>query len=246
MSRAFALPIAVVCYAAFFVSFVYLIGFTAAFEQLPVNVDKGPASSLGAAVAIDLALIALFGVQHSVMARPAFKAWWTRVVPVAVERSIYCLAAALCLAALFAFWRPIAGTIWLVETPGGRLVSWGLFLLGWTILFVATWLISHFELFGIAQAWRNARGTEAGTQAFRTPFLYRWVRHPIYTGVLLAFWATPHMTYGHLLFAVGFSAYIFIGIAHEERDLVAHFGEDYARYRQKVGMVVPGLGRRAG
>lgn len=245
MSRALAMPVALVCYAAFFGSFVYLIGFVAALEALPTHVDKGLAAPPLAAAMIDLALIALFGVQHSVMARPGFKAAWTRMVSPAIERAIYCLASALCLIALFAFWHPIEGTVWLVENETARIAIWGLFLLGWTILFIATWLISHFELFGLAQAWRHFRGTEAPAQPFRTPFLYRWVRHPIYSGFLLAFWATPHMTYGHLLLAIGFSVYIFIGIAHEERDLVAHFGDDYTEYRKRVGSVVPGIGRKA-
>lgn len=245
MSRLLAMPIALLCYAAFFGSFVYLIGFVAGIDILPTHVDKGVADTPAMAALIDLALIALFGVQHSVMARPGFKAVWTRAVPPAIERSIYCLAAALCLCALFAFWRPIEGTVWLVENEAARMAIWGLFLLGWTILFIATWLISHFELFGLAQAWRHTRGVPAPEQPFRTPFLYRWVRHPIYSGFLLAFWATPHMTYGHLLLAAGFSIYIFIGIAHEERDLVGHFGDQYADYRARVGSVIPGVGRRA-
>jgi len=245
MSRLLAMPVALLCYAAFFGSFAYLVGFVAAFDPLPTHVDKGLAGSLGTSALIDVALIALFGIQHSVMARPGFKAGWTRVVSPGIERSVYCLASALCLIALFTFWHPIEGTIWLVEGEMSRITIWGLFLMGWTILFIATWLISHFELFGLAQAWRHARGIEAPQQPFRTPFLYRWVRHPIYSGFLLAFWATPHMTYGHLLLAVGFSVYIFIGIAHEERDLVTHFGNEYSDYRKRVGSVIPGIGRRA-
>lgn len=245
MSRILAMPIALLCYAAFFGSFVYLVGFVAGLDWLPTHVDKGRVASPAVAALIDLGLIALFGLQHSVMARPAFKAAWTRTITPAIERSIYCLAAAACLTILFAFWHPIEGTVWLVENETARIAIWGLFLLGWTILFIATWLISHFELFGLAQAWRHSRGIDTKPQPFRTPFLYRWVRHPIYSGFLLAFWATPHMTYGHLLLAVGFSVYIFIGIAHEERDLVAQYGDDYASYRTRVGAVFPGLGRRS-
>lgn len=245
MSRQLAMPIAVFCYLAFFASFAYLIGFVAGFDALPRHVDKGLAGPPAIAALINIALIALFGVQHSVMARPRFKAAWTRIVPSALERSVYCLASALCLVALFAFWHPIEGTIWRVENEPARMGIWALFLLGWTILFIATWLISHFELFGLAQAWRHAKGLASPPESFRTPFLYRWVRHPIYSGFLLAFWATPEMTYGHLLLAVGFSIYIFIGIAHEERDLVAHFGDEYSVYRTRVGSVIPGLGRRA-
>ena len=245
MSRLLAMPVALLCYAAFFSSFVYLIGFVAGFDALPTHVDKGLLGAPATAALIDIGLITLFGVQHSVMARPGFKARWTRMVSPAIERSLYCLASALCLIALFAFWHPIEGTVWLVENEVARLSIWALFLFGWTILFIATWLISHFELFGLAQAWRHSRGATPPLQSFRTPFLYRWVRHPIYSGFLLAFWATPHMTYGHLLLAVGFSVYVFIGIAHEERDLVSHFGDDYVDYRKRVGSVVPGIGRRA-
>ena len=179
------------------------------------------------------------------MARPAFKARWTKIVPPPLERAVYCLASALALIALFAFWHPIAGTVWSIENPAGRIVMWALFFAGWGILFVATHLINHWELFGLAQAWRHFRGSEGTPPTFKTPLFYRWVRHPIYSGFLLAFWATPEMTYGHLLLALGFSAYIFVGIAHEERDLVAHYGETYTEYRKKVGMVFPGLGRRA-
>jgi protein-S-isoprenylcysteine O-methyltransferase Ste14 len=245
MPRSLALGTAVFCYAAFFASFVYLVGFVAGFDALPTHVDKGLGASPTIAAVIDVGLIALFGLQHSIMARPRFKAAWTGVVSPAIERSLYCLASALCLIALYALWHPIAGTVWSVDNPAARMALWALFLLGWTILFVATWLISHFELFGLAQAWRHFRGTAAPDQPFRTPFLYRWVRHPIYSGFLLAFWATPDMTYGHLLLAIGFSAYIFIGIAHEERDLIDQFGGHYSDYRKRVGMVVPGVGKRA-
>jgi len=244
MGRASIMAAAVLCYAAFFAAFVYLIGFVAGFDALPTHVDKGRTAAPATAAVIDLALIALFGVQHSVMARPGFKAGWTRVVSPALERAIYCLAAALCLIALFAFWHPIDGTVWSIENPTGRLVMWALFFAGWGILFVATHLINHWELFGLAQAWRNFRGTEAVPPTFRTPLFYRWVRHPIYSGFLLAFWATPEMSYGHLLLAAGFSVYIFIGIAYEERDLVGHYGEVYTDYRKRVGAVFPGLGRR--
>lgn len=232
------------CYLAFFAAFLYLVGFVAGFDPLPSHVDKGLWASPTAAVLIDISLIALFGVQHSAMARPAFKARWTRIVPPPLERSIYCLASALCLIALFAFWHPIEGTVWSVADPAGRTALWVLFFLGWGVLFVATHLINHWELFGLAQAWRHYRGTEPPQQQFRTPLFYRWVRHPIYSGFLLAFWATPEMSYGHLLLAAGFSIYIFIGIAFEERDLTAHFGETYVVYRRRVGMVIPGIGRR--
>lgn len=245
MGRFLTLGGSAACYAAFFGAFVYLVGFVAGFDPLPTHVDKGLSGPVGQAVLVNLALIALFGVQHSVMARPGFKARWTKIVPEPLERSVYCLASALALIALFAFWHPIAGTVWSVQDEAARIALWALFFAGWGVLFIATHLINHWELFGLAQAWRHFRGTEAAPQTFRTPLFYRWVRHPIYSGFLLAFWATPEMSYGHLLLAVGFSVYIFIGIAHEERDLIAHYGETYADYRKRVGMVFPGLGRRA-
>jgi protein-S-isoprenylcysteine O-methyltransferase Ste14 len=245
MGRSLTLAASAACYAAFFGAFVYLIGFVAAFDPLPSHVDKGLTGPVGTAVLIDLALIALFGVQHSVMARPGFKARWTKIVPAPLERSVYCLAAALALIALFAFWHPIAGTVWSVENPTARIMLWALFFAGWVILFIATHLINHWELFGLAQAWRHFRGTEGVPPTFRTPLFYRWVRHPIYSGFLLAFWATPEMSYGHLLLAVGFTAYILVGIAYEERDLVGHYGQTYTDYRKRVGMVFPWVGRKA-
>jgi protein-S-isoprenylcysteine O-methyltransferase Ste14 len=245
MARSFVLIVAVLCYAAFFVAFVYLIGFVAGIDALPTNVDKGLIAPAGTAGIVDLALVALFGIQHSVMARPAFKAQWTRIVPPPLERAVFCLATAVCLGVMFLFWHPIAGTVWSLANPAARIVLWALFALGWGILFVATHLISHWELFGLAQAWRHFRGLEPASQKFRTPFLYRWVRHPIYSGLLLAFWATPDMSFGHLLLAAGFTVYIFIGIAFEERDLMRDFGSAYGDYRRRVGSVFPGIGRRA-
>jgi len=245
MGRFTVLLAAVVCYAAFFAAFLYLIGFAAAFEPLPTHVDKGLSGPVGTAVAVNLALIALFGLQHSLMARPAFKARWTKVVPPPLERSVYCLAAALCLVALFAFWHPIAGSLWSIENQTGRMVMWALFLAGWGIVLVATFLINHFALFGLKQAWDHFTKATPSPDWFRTPLLYRWVRHPIYSGFLLAFWATPEMTYSHLLLALGFTAYIFVGIAHEERDLVSLHGDNYLDYRKRVGMVFPGVGRKA-
>jgi len=243
MSRVAYLAIAVLCYFAFFAAFVYLIGFVAAIPQLPTNVDKGIEGPVGLAIAVDIGLIALFGIQHSVMARKGFKDSWTKLVPPPIERSIYCLATAVALGVMYALWHPIAGTLWSVEAPALRMILWGLFALGWVILFIATHLISHFELFGLTQAWRHFRGTEPQAQQFRTPLFYKIVRHPIYTGIFLAVWATPDMSYSHLLLAIGFTIYLLIGIRYEERDLIENFGARYVEYRRTVGMIIPGIGR---
>lgn len=243
--RAIYLLVAAACYAAFFVAFVYLVGFVGGYPALPSTVDKGVAGPVSTAVIVDLLLIALFGLQHSVMARPGFKASWTRIVPVPLERGVYCLAAALVLGLMYALWRPIDVAVWSVDRPILRIMLWVLFAAGWIIVFISTWLISHFELFGVAQAWRHWRRSEPVDNGFRTPFLYRAVRHPIYAGFMLAFWATPEMSAGHLLLALGMSAYMLIGIRYEERDLVATFGATYEDYRRRVGMLVPGVGRRA-
>ena len=245
MARPLYLVIALACYAAFFASFVYLIAFVAGIPALPTHVDKGLAAAPLTAALIDIALIALFGVQHSVMARPGFKAWWTRFVPPPVERSVYCLAAAAVLCLLFALWHPIGGTLWDVSNPAGRMALWALCGAGWAIVFISTWLINHFELFGLAQVWRHWRGVEPQPYKLSTPLFYRVVRHPLYSGFLLAFWATPTMSVGHALLAAGMTVYVLIAIRYEELDLVDYYGEKYVDYRKRVGTLVPGIGKRA-
>lgn len=245
MMRPILLVVALICYAAFFASFAYLVGFVGGFDFMPTHVDKGLAAPPSIAALINLALIALFGVQHSVMARQGFKRGWKRVVPEPIERSVYCLSAALALAAMFLFWHPIAGSLWTVENELARTIIWALFWLGWGVVFVSTWLLSHFELFGLQQAWNHMRGIEARPMTMKTPLFYKLVRHPIYSGFFIAFWATPDMTYSHLLLAVGFTVYIAVGIMHEERDLVAMYGEEYLVYRRRVGAILPGIGKRA-
>jgi protein-S-isoprenylcysteine O-methyltransferase Ste14 len=245
MSRALSLVFAIVCYAIFFATFLYLIGFVGDFSLLPRTVDR-PASdiSLGAATIIDLALVALFGVQHSVMARQGFKRAWTKIVPRHAERSIYVLITSLTLMVMFLFWRPIDMTIWNVQTPLGANLLWALFWVGWGIVLISTFLINHFELFGLQQAWFHTRGQEEQAPQLREPSLYRFVRHPMMGGFFLAIWAIPTMTAGHLLLAAGLSVYILVALHYEERDLVGLFGADYENYRGRVGMLVPRFRRR--
>jgi protein-S-isoprenylcysteine O-methyltransferase Ste14 len=243
MSKILTMLVAVVCYFAFFVAFVYFVGFLAAVPELPAHIDKGRMAPPAKAALIDIGLIALFGLQHSVMARKGFKAWLTRIVPASLERSIYCLASALVLGALYMWWHPIDAVIWNMTSDVGRMLLWALFLAGFAMVFISTWLISHFELFGLAQAWANLRGNPIPEGRFVTPLFYKAVRHPIYTGFFIAMWATPMMSAGHLLFAVGMTIYLLIGIRYEERDLVGQFGDAYVEYRAKVGMIIPGVGR---
>jgi protein-S-isoprenylcysteine O-methyltransferase Ste14 len=247
MSRAISLLFAIVCYAVFFATFLYLIAFVGDLP-VPQTVDSPPSSlaPMTAAV-VDVALIALFGLQHSIMARPAFKRSWTRIVPPAIERSVYVLCASIALLILFWFWQPIDGTIWSVpETMKWlRTILGALCFIGFGIVLVSTFLINHFELFGLHQAWLHVMGHEPEAPELRQPLFYRWVAHPLYAGFFLAFWATPTMTYGHLLLAAMLSIYMLIAIRYEEHDLTNLFGEDYRRYRSGVGMLVPRFRRRS-
>ena len=242
--RALFMGFSLIAYAIFLATFLYLIGFVGDLTILPTTVDKGPQSAVAAALITDVALIALFGVQHSVMARQGFKQAWTRTVPRPIERSVYVLLASAVLIILFSFWRPIAGTVWSVTNPLAEAILWALFVTGWGIVLLSTFLINHFELFGLQQAWLHMQQREAAPAEFRQPFFYKWVRHPLYAGFFLAFWATPQMSYGHLLLAAGMSVYMLIAIRYEERDLVGYFGENYERYRRDVGMLIPGIGRK--
>jgi protein-S-isoprenylcysteine O-methyltransferase Ste14 len=241
----------IAAYAVFLLTFAYAIGFVGNLA-VPKSIDVGWPAGAGAgdplwlALAVNVALLALFAVQHSVMARPAFKRVWTRVVPKPVERSVFVLAASLALALLFAQWRPLPAPVW--DLRGEPVVAgalWGLQALGWGLVLLSTFLIDHLELFGLKQPMAHAGGRALPAPVFRTPLLYRRVRHPIYLGFLLAFWAAPTMTAGHLLFAVATTGYILIGIWFEERDLIALFGDRYRRYRGEAGMLWPRPGRRA-
>ncbi|WFL76496.1 isoprenylcysteine carboxylmethyltransferase family protein [Altererythrobacter arenosus] len=245
MGRAPLMLIAIASYFAFFGSFLYLVGWVGGFEFMPTSVDKGLGAGTATAVIINLGLIALFGIQHSVMARQGFKQAWTRIIPAPIERSVYLLATVAVLVLLFLFWHPVEGNLWSVENEAARMVIWGLFWIGWGVLFISTWLLNHFELFGLQQAWYHMRGQEIPPMKMRTPLFYKAVRHPLYTGFFIAFWATPDMTYSHLLAAVGFTIYIVIGIHYEEKDLLSAFGDEYAEYRRRVGSFIPGLGKKA-
>jgi protein-S-isoprenylcysteine O-methyltransferase Ste14 len=238
VSRLLIFVYGVVCYAFFFLSFLYAIAFVGDLP-VPKTVDSGVPGPVAMAVLIDVLLLGLFALQHSVMARPAFKARWTKLIPETAERSTYVLAASAALVLLYLFWQPLPANVWTVEQPGLRMVLVALFWAGFGIVLISTFLINHFELFGLAQVFANLRGRKLPEQAFRTPLFYRLVRHPIYTGFFLAFWSTPLMTQGHLLFAIATSGYMLIGIFFEERDLVRTFGEKYLGYRRSVPMLIP-------
>jgi protein-S-isoprenylcysteine O-methyltransferase Ste14 len=245
MSRIATLLFAVIAYAVFFATFLYLICFVGDLAFAPVTVDAGPVAPVAIAVVIDVALIALFGLQHSIMARPGFKRWWTGFVPPPAERSVYVLAASTALIILFLWWRPIDTVVWNVTNPLLADLIWIVFWLGWLTVLLSTFLINHFELFGLQQAWFHLRRREPAPPELRQPFFYRWIAHPLYSGFFLAFWATPEMTAGHLLLAVGVSVYMLIAIRYEERDLTNLFGDDYRRYRAGVGMLTPRFRSRA-
>ncbi len=233
-----ALAYGVASYAVSVVTLLYVIGFVEGLI-VPKTIDSGAATPFFEATLINLLLIMIFALQHSVMARTPFKLWWTRYVPQAIERSTYVLLTSLCLALLIWQWRPIPRVIWHVESQALATALIGLSLLGWLIVFSSTFLINHFELFGLHQVANNFAGKPMPGPRFRTPIFYKLVRHPLYFGLIIAFWVTPTMTIGHMLFALANTAYIFIGIMFEERDLTALFGEDYLRYKERVAMIMP-------
>lgn len=229
---------AAIAYVVFFATFLYLIGFVGDLPYLPATVSRGPDAPLGVAVAVDLTLIALFAVQHSVMARPGFKRWWTQFVPQQAERSVYVLAASLVLILMYALWRPIPTVLW---SASGWLevVLWIGFASGWGIVLLSTFLINHFELFGLQQAWFALRNKAAAAPHFDQPLFYKLVRHPLYLGFFISLWIGPDMTAGRLLLASGLSVWMLIAIQLEERDLIDVFGDQYRQYRRRVGMLLP-------
>ena len=235
----------ILSYGVFLGVFLYAIGFIAGFFT-PTSLDAAPKRPLMQALLIDVGLLGLFAAQHSLMARPAFKRWWTKIVPESVERSTYVLFSSLALVALFAWWQPIGGVIW--DAPAG-LARGGviaLYLFGWALLLYTTFLIDHFDLFGLKQVWDRFNSRTYEPPKFYTPSLYRIVRHPLYVGWLTIFWAAPTMTVAHLVFALATTAYILIAIQLEERDLVDAFGERYLSYRRATPMLIPRFGRSGG
>jgi protein-S-isoprenylcysteine O-methyltransferase Ste14 len=234
-------------FASYFASagtILYAIGFVAG-QVVPKTIDSGALAPVPQAVLVDLCLMLLFAIQHSVMARQPFKQRLTRYIPAAMERSTYVLSASLVLGLLYWQWQPIPAVIWRIDNPQIAMALTGLSMAGWLILLTSTFIINHFELFGVQQVVNNFAGREMPAAHFRSPFFYKFVRHPIYLGFIIAFWATPTMTVGHLLFAAVTTCYIFVGIALEERDLIALFGDDYRRYRDRVSMLLPWRGALA-
>jgi protein-S-isoprenylcysteine O-methyltransferase Ste14 len=242
MGRILSLCYGIVAYLIFVGAFLYAIGFVDG-VVVPKTIDDGTTVPIAEAIAINLVLLTIFALQHSVMARQPFKRWWTTLIPASIERSTYVLLASLALILVFWQWRPIPTVIWQVESPAAASALLGLSLFGWLVVLLSSYMINHFELFGLQQVMHNLSGRKSSPTEFKTPFLYKFVRHPLYVGFIIAFWATPVMTSGHLLFAAVTTAYIFVGIMLEERDLVAHFGPAYQQYREKVGMLMPMLRR---
>jgi len=240
MSRVTVFLYGLLCYAVSLVVFVYGFGFIGGFLT-PTMLDGPATRPLAASLGIDLAILVVFAIQHSGMARPAFKRWWMRLVPEAAERSTYLLLSCACMGLLFACWQPIGGVLWSVPEGAPRLAIIGLYVIGWLLLLYTTFLIDHFDLFGLTQVWRNLTGQSYRPPRFHTPSLYKAVRHPLYIGWLIIFWAAPVMTLAHLLFAVVTTLYILIAIQLEERDLVSAFGRTYEAYRARTPMLLPRL-----
>lgn len=238
MKKAAFLLYGLISYVIFFATFCYAIGFVSAL-LVPKHIDSLPQEPLGYAFLVNALLLSIFAVQHSVMARPAFKRWWTKFVPQPIERSTYVLLASLCLILLFWYWQPMGGVIWEAKSASQSLLLQILCLLGFGVVLISTFLINHFDLFGLRQVWFYASGIEYQDLPFRTPFFYKYVRHPLYLGFMIAFWATPLMTAAHLFFAVMTTVYMLTAIRFEENDLVKHFGVKYLEYKKSAPMLIP-------
>lgn len=242
MSRTIAFIYGVVVYAVMLLTFLYLFGFLANF-LVPKGIDDGPATPAGLALTINVLLIALFGASHSIMARPGFKQWWTRMVPKTVERTTYVLVATAIMILLFWQWRPMGQIVWQADAAWLQALVWAVYVLGIVLLLASTFVIDHFDLFGLRQVTLNFLNKSYTDLGFKVTFFYKFVRHPLYVGWFLIFWATPNMTLGHLVFAIGMSAYILIAIPYEERDLVKYHGDAYTRYKSRVPMLIPRFGK---
>ena len=244
MGRVFAFLYGVISYLIFLGAFLYAIAFVGDF-YVPKTINSGEPGEFWPSLLINVLLLGLFAVQHSGMARPGFKKWWTKIIPKPIERSTYVLLASAVLILLMWQWQPLTGTVWSVESELGRWVLWGLFGLGWAIVLISTYMISHFHLFGLTQVTNFLKKKGLSSPEFQTPGFYRYIRHPLMTGFFIAFWAIPDMTVGHLLFTVATTGYILIALQLEESDLIEAFGEKYQKYREQVPMFIPRPGRKA-
>lgn len=243
MKKFMAFVYGIFCYLVFFGSFVWLVLFLGGFQSLvPTTINSGTSGTLAEALIVDIGLIVLFGVQHTVMARKSFKEKWTRIVPWYIERSTYVLFSSLAVLLLLWFWQPLTTTIWEVEAAWATLLLDLGFWLGWIIVFISTYMIDHFSLFGLRQVWNHLTGKSHEGPGFKEPALYKYVRHPLMLGFIIAFWSVSHMTAGYLVFSIGMTLYIIIGVYYEEKAMVRRFGDEYRSYQDRVGKFFPGLG----